>query len=458
MLNVDVNKIIDWCFERWEQKSTIFILIVILSLSFFWKFIDDSLSDLSLQEFIFIVLINIFTYLVWAKTTAIPRAKKGKIGFGVAIACETKEQRKKLVADFVSSLQELLNRQSQFFQFDLVQIPEGYARRIKNFDDASILRRKARCHYLIYGTAKVREINGQKNHVLNLEAQIAHRPLPEELRASFSKEMREIFPRRLRIDSKNDLISFEFTSEWVDCVSRYIIGIAAYLSGDDAYAEKLFLDIFNNQRLKTCQLPPLKKLRQRVPIRLADIYTWYAAKEFEEWRKDRDPERWKTLWGFIVKIRNLHPSQYNARLLTAIYLFVTKRDVTAAIREIKKCRNESDATWRYSYAFLLAYKGELKKAVKMYKKAAQHYCGPGIPLQTEEFILWMLEQEPEKVQLYFCLGMINWKGKEDREQAIKDFEKFTQEAKGKNFDSEIQLAHEYIRNIKAEVKNLQTKG
>lgn len=264
--------------------------------------------------------------------------------------------------------------------------------------------------------------------------------------------MRAIFPRRLRIDSKNDLISFELTSEWVDCVSRYIIGIAAFLSGDDEYAEKLFLDLLNNTNLKKINFPPLKKMSQRVPVRLADIYVLHATREFELWRKDRKVDHWNYIWSWIKKVKRLYPNQYNTRIFTAIYYFVTERNITKAIREIKKCQGQFDTTWRYSYAFLLAYRGELKKAIRIYKQAGQGYCDPSIPFQTEEFILWVLESEPEKKQLYFCLGMINWKCKEDRKQAIKDFTKFTEETSDDFMDKEKTLAEEYIRTIKNELK------
>lgn len=447
------SETINWFYEKWERKSTLVILIIIITLFFSFKFISNDINDLSIYELIIIILFDIFIYLLWLQSTGIPKAKKGTIGFAIAIFCETKDQKEHIASDFISTIRNLINAQNHIFKFSLIEISEFHSRQIKNFEDVTLLRKKARCHYIIYGSAKLREINGKQNHILNLEAQIAHKPMPDQLSKNFSKEMQEVFPRRLSIDTKNDLITFEFTSEWIESVSKYIIGIASCLSGDDIYAESLFISILKNQRLKDCDLPPIKKIRQRTPIRLGEIYAFRAIKKYERWRKSRTPDALKEVLGQLTKLRKIYPSNYTGRLLAAICHFVFNRDITKAMRELKKCRNINDGTWAYSYAFLFAYQGEMKKARRIYKTAFAYSCNPEVYLQTEEFILWVLEQEPDKIQLYFCLGLINQHGKIDKIQAIKDFKTFLDKRSeaGKTFLIEEQLAKRYIKNIE---KNL----
>jgi hypothetical protein len=77
-------------------------------------------------------------------------------------------------------------------------------------------------------------------HVLDLEGGVSHSPVTTNFSQSFAKECTELLPRKLQLSKENDLFAFQFTSEWTDVVSRYIIGIASAISGDLDYAEHLF--------------------------------------------------------------------------------------------------------------------------------------------------------------------------------------------------------------------------
>jgi len=72
---------------------------------------------------------------------------------------------------------------------------------------------------------------------------------------------------------------------------------------------------------------------------------------------------------------------------------------------------------------------------------------PAIPAQIEEFMCWLLEEEPQKYQLHYCLGFINWKIKGDKAQAIKDFEIFLSRGNKQEFTIERELARIWISEI-----------
>ena len=60
--------------------------------------------------------------------------------------------------------------------------------------------------------------------------------------------------------------------------------------------------------------------------------------------------------------------------------------------------------------FLAKFKGKVKDVT--------------VPVQCEEFIQVALETEPEKVQLHYCSGLINYHAKKDSAGAIRDFTTF----------------------------------
>jgi tetratricopeptide (TPR) repeat protein len=109
-------------------------------------------------------------------------------------------------------------------------------------------------------------------------------------------------------------------------------------------------------------------------------------------------------------------------MVKAICDFVLRKDVPAAHKLITRCRNDSDSTWWYSRAFLHAYQGKMDEAVADYRHAFEGPIANGsVPIQCEEFIQIVLASEPTRIQLYFCLGLINYHAKSDYAAAERDF-------------------------------------
>jgi len=134
--------------------------------------------------------------------------------------------------EFVIILQELLRGGVSGNSFQLIKIPEHIGRTTIDLDDAQNLRLKCRVHFSIYGRGRLRNVGDQQIHLLDLEGIVAYKAIPREISEKFGSEFAELLPRHVRIASQSDVFSFEFTSNWTNCVSRYIIGIVALLSGD----------------------------------------------------------------------------------------------------------------------------------------------------------------------------------------------------------------------------------
>jgi len=119
-----------------------------------------------------------------------------------------------------------------------------------------------------------------------------------------------------------------------------------------------------------------------------------------------------------------------------------------------KANNKRDAAWLYSKAFLLAYQGgDLSQAYHAYQQAFKGSTAPIVPIEVEEFILNVLENEAEKIQLWYCLGLINFFKKEDYLLAKEYFKKFISLAKEKNVFSDYVIhTQNYLGKIKINLK------
>ncbi|MEI7899972.1 MAG: hypothetical protein WCK89_06940 [bacterium] len=455
--DVDGIELAEKILPYWRQPKTIAFFIAVVAVLGTVCFMVLDVKQISNTELIIVALFCLIIFSVWFYSTRLPKAPLNCIGLAIALSAETKEQQKRLNADLIASLKTTLSHGTDYYHFKVIEIPRERSLLIQSIEDATRMRLKTRCKFLLWGTAKLRDINDASTHVINLNIQIGHNPIPTAVSNSFSREISAIYPGKLHLAQKNDLMALEFTSDWLDLVTRYVVGVSLAFSGFVDAAEATFADLCQDARLRNASLTQIRKLKSLNCQRLAHIYEWRASQHYEAWRETRSPKNLEDMSCHIENLRSILPNSYPGRLLAAIYQFASNRNVKKALAEINKCTDQ-DPTWRYSLAFLHAYKGEMAKARRVYRSAFERSCNRNdVPIQTEEFMLWVLSEEPEKAQLHFCLGLVNWHAKNDLEQAAKDFQNFLDAGLESKFPEEFKLANLYIGTLKGEIAAAKRK-
>ena len=455
--NIDLKEVLNSIGSKWPRKSSLFIALLIVLFSLLSMFSGINIVEITFDELIIIFILLMLVFFFWLKSAKINRAPKGKIGFAVAIRTKIKKQREKIASDFVETLRELLFQGNLRYQFSLIELSQYHSAKIKDAEDAENYLHTTKCQFLIFGRARIRQIEGKDNHFLNMEGIVAHRPVPEKLSRHLGVEFAELFPRKLKLLSENDLFLFEFTSQWVNFVARYIIGIASLISGNVEYAQELFEDLQKKIDQQQTNLPAIVKIRRRLPRRLNEVYLTQVRFNHAIWRRNRDQDSLNRTKFFLDKLESLSPNDYTGHLLRGIWHFVANRDIPAAKREVRKCRYIKEGTWCYSYAFLCAYEGNMKEAIKYYRLAFKYKCETRVPFEIEEFIDWVLKLEPDKVQLHFCLGFVNYRGKGDKLQALRDFEKFIEITPNGKFIEVQGIAKLYIERISEDLASTNSE-
>ena len=442
----DPTKWLEFAQKHWHQPAALvailFVVLPLLTAIMVFMKVNPIIGGVT---YIIVVLLVI---LGWWWSNRLPRTAKRKVGFIISISAGEEAERTKIKEDFTITLHELLKHGASGHNFQVITVPEHIANTIVDPDDAQKLRIKCRAHFVIFGRVRLRTIDGKKEHVLHLEGMVTHKPIPKDVSEVLSVEFAELLPRRLRIGTENDVFSFAFTSEWINCVARYIIGIAAAYSGDLDYAEIMQNDVLRLIANKDQAFPVFAKLNQRVPIRLGEIRCTRARGAYNRWLTTRDPTDIATMGHHIESIPSAYANEYGTLLLKSIYLFLNKRDTKGAMALLKNCKNQSEGTWLYNMAFLHAYVGDLSSAIRRYRAAMKLRVDESVPMQVEEFMCWLLQQEPEKYQIYYCLGFINWKVKGDSARAIGNFDAFLSAGDERDFVTERQLARKWIGDIR----------
>ncbi len=95
---------------------------------------------------------------------------------------------------------------------------------------------------------------------------------------------------------------------------------------------------------------------------------------------------------------------------------------------------------------MLAYEGKLKQAYRIYKSILRKEYSIDTVFEVEEFMIWVLQEKPEKYQLHFILGIINFYFKEDFNQAKLDLIKFL-ELSQNNYQEEIEISNKLLEEI-----------
>ncbi len=437
-------------YRHWHTRYALFIseILVIIVVSTIFNVLG---LDSHIKLIIYVVMI-ITVFLIWLYTNRLPRTPKNKIGFLICISTGKEIEPIKIKEDFVIILHELIKQGVSGRWFHVITVPEYVADKIIDQDDAERLRLRCNAHFVIYGRVHLRLINSKEKYVLNLKGIVATRQaLPKSAIEDISSEFKNFFPPKLIIEKENDIFSFSITSEWVNCVARYIIGIIAYYADDFDYAVQLYKDVADLLKGKDQAFPVFAKLKQRIPLRMAEINQAQTRIAYYRWVKTRETTYIKEIGNYLKQIPDsVIINSYGLLILKSIYLFLEYRDIKKSKELLKKCKNNPDGTWLYNLAFLEAYSGNLQSATKSYKKLDKFEVEPHVIAQVEEFISWVLEQESDMYQLYYCLGFINWKLKGDNDQAIEDFKKFLSKC---HDDDKFLREQEMVQKWLSEIEN-----
>ena len=425
--------------DRWHTRTGLLIALVLVTGTLVGVFAKINLTEVTGTEWAIIIASAILVSVVWAKTR-VPRVPKGKVGFALAIDFEEPKQARQLWSDFILIIRDLLNKSNFRHRFHFVEIPQHFAKSITTPEEAERIATRARIHFLLYGRARERSISGKMADFIDLHVLVRHAQIDTETSRQFGHEISAVLPGRIIVAPGGNLFACEFAAKHLDAAARYIIGSAAFLSGDFLYAEELLLDSEGRVKayLAESSVAQLAVLFDKVQKRLASLYDARLRQLSQRYLRSHEAAVLTEAEAILAKLKRYDAESYSARLLSALCAFVLRRDISLAKQEFEACRHVKDAAWSYGQAFLHAYEGDLDGAYKSYRTAFKSPLeDPSIPGQCEEFIMIVLEEEADRPWLYYCLGLINYRAKHDLEVARNDFQRFVQLVDPERFRKDI---------------------
>lgn len=445
------NEAFDVIHKEWKSfKGLILVLsflIVLLIMGAYFLDLEDIKKKITLLEVIIIFSITALIAIIWKFSRKLPKNKIGTVGIVLAVSANSKEEINVLSETFKSELKELIQNSVGNCNFSLIDLPEIYAKKVWNIKYAQKYLNKTRSLFMIMCLGSKGNLKGKEHHVLKLRAIVRHAVLPEEAQIKFQEEISRAFPQKVLISKDNDVVEFEITSKMVDIAARFILGLAALVSNDYEYAEMMFEDLEKRISHISINSSGFAHIKNRLPEYLKNIYSEKMQICHLQWTKDKTINTMDGLKLYMDKLDKISPGTYYVANMRAIYYFVSSRNTKLARNELLKCKNEKDSTWRFSEAFIIAYDGNLKQSISKYQIAFRKKYSSHIPNEIEKFILWVLKEEPEKNKLYFCLGLINMIGKNNKELAVKYYKLFLSGTNEYEYVEQHKLANDYISKL-----------
>ena len=396
----DLEQLANFAGKTWYEKRGLIAALIVTFATSLATMVSVQMPIVAITIIEVTICAGIF--IAWMLSRRPRKCPTEKIGFLTSIACSDDKVEKKLQEDFIQPLRTLIKSGTTGPVFCFMELPQFLARTIVDLDQAEVFRQRCAAHFMIYGRVRIRQINGNDCHVIELNGIVAHAAIPEKIHKMLQEEFSELLPRRLHIPVANDILSFQFTSEWAEVVARYVIALAATVSGDFDYAEALLRDVIARLSGRDHTFPAFKLLSERAPQRISELYSAKAQFALDRWTDSRSPEHLDEIERCLQQLSAPDKETPVAVNLMAMLAFLRFRDTERAISLMRRSNSPSQLVWHVNLAFLYAYGGNLKLAIRHYRKASEippQADWHNVIAQVESFMVWLLEVEPEKVQI-----------------------------------------------------------
>jgi hypothetical protein len=433
----------------WLTISALFICILISLLSslLFISKIGES-KDSKIAICIYIIA-SLTPVLIWVYNRYLKiRVKKNEIGLLISLSTDSFIHRKKIQRLFVESFEKEMFSTSTPKKFKVVFLSEYFAKRLITEEDATTFLDKSNATFLLRGRALEGREDGKMTNLIELIGwRVKHAPIPEDISVKLANEMGQVTINKWILPFENELEGFIITSALVSSITKYIIGISLSLSLDflnsEKVLEKLFLEItranYENKIEDKVIRPFISRFKEQILKRLLLIYfAELDAQHIKWWAERHDVSHYLRIRDILHKV-STNPTkldnnqQFSISTMKSLCYFILDRNIDTAIEENKKWMGRTEGSWRYSLGFLYAYKGNTQKASREYEEAFRTATNETVVIQCEEFINWVLTEEPDKVQLYFYLANINLKAKNDKIVCREYLEEFLSKPGSENF-------------------------
>lgn len=401
------HKLLD---KLWPQPVSIFIFLTIClfgSIAVIPKSATDSIWPIIIYTIASIILLIIIILQI-IKAYKLPKAKANSLAILFVINSENNKQFEEIKRKLISEFQELINKQKSTV-FEALYIPRNRVMKLDLISEASQkkLLEDTRCTFLIRIKIDSNDIDSPEFYEITFNYGILHLQYKDEIDVKFKKELTNLTHsiRKQEYKNKNTIKVMKSASNRLAYICRYLFGVTFYLNGKAKEASIICEDLYAEIKAIKKNEPVINYLKHYLPFRCHEInmiLTMRLYNKFLSTFKENDLDEF---YDYLKKANIYISNTYIYYSFMSIYLFVKNRNIKESQLYVNKCKELSpNNTWKYSDAFLSAYKEN--SLLTTYRKYKNAFKVPYNLLDLSLFIEHILDIEPHKKSLHFALGLI----------------------------------------------------
>lgn len=364
-------------------------------------------------------------------------------GLVLCIHADSEDAEQVLKKDFISAVRKGIQGEEISDVFNVILVKNHLASKYNNPKDIYKLDKKVKGHIYIFGETKKRK-HGVDQYFISLQGLVLHRPISKQASQELANDFLATLPNSINFKDEFAFAGFQISADIVVKCVEYIVGIAAFISGNPFLATKLHTDLKNKIAASSQKLPGDKVILSKIDDLLSNEFALIGGYYFRKNDCENANKNLDTALG-------LNKNCYNALVTKSVIAFSWDNDPKKALSICKECHGFQEPTWRYNEAFLHFWLENYASAWKQCEKIKkQNY--PNENFVSQEIIKFneTLVATIEKPILYFWIGFNYYFKQNNLPLAFQNFETFVQKANDPKMHNMKLKASSWIADIKKE--------
>ncbi len=396
----------------------ILLIIFLTSDTFFSKYIP-----INYLKYIYLVLPILWVFYWLHNRFWISKNDKNHTGLVICINADTDDAEQILKRDFVSSVKKQITNENVGELFNIIVVKNHLASKYNDLKSIHRLHNKVKGHIYIFGETKKRNNGGKEQYFLSLDGMVLHRPVPQQVSQELAKDFLSTLPKGINFNDEFAFVGFQVSADIVVKSVKYIVGLAAYISGNPTLAISLHTNLKNQIVSSPQKLPGDNLILSKIDGLLANEYAIMSAYYFGKQDKENTNLN-------LTEALRLNPNCYRALIVESIVAFSWENDPKKSLIITKKCHGFNYPEWKYNEAFLYFWLGNYPSALKQCEKIkTQNYPNElTTSLEVTTFNESIIANDPSRPALYFWIGYNYYYKQDNLPLALKYFELFERNA------------------------------
>jgi hypothetical protein len=410
-------------------------------------------TTLLLRILIYIILYMLVSLSWHINRNYFPKNVKNKIGILVSIVTENEKQSVRIKNDFIREMKRLLFQNNLNHLINIISIQDYKAENInillddynskkqevlsktiitddhmksKEFKSFENFSKKIHCHLFIWGNIKER-LDGENKYIINISSMVMHKPLNVQISNNISKDFQKIMPPEISFYEKMEAKGFKLASKSIFIGSRYMIGIAALLSGDPftsfSVHNGLLSDLSKEEATPEC-IYIINSLKDVLVSELVQQSKYYFDIKMD-YRKAKE---------YLERAKIINANSYDVLIYCSYYAFNIDKEHSIALEYCNRASlvAKNDFTWLYNRAFIYMFIEDFNSAYNDYVKIKDtYYPDEAITIaQCIQFNENYYLNNSQFKQSLFIIGYFYYFKLSNYPMAFEKFELFINEVKG----------------------------